>query len=708
MKHLRLIKQVQNYRSIAQASTRNFSQLNDSAENFRLSELFVKQYDPKVTGKGPVQFGFNGVGELAYRRSYSRVREVDGQQEDWHQTVERVVNGVFTVMVRHSNENNIKVDSHEQQKLARKMYEKIYNFKFLPPGRGLWAMGTNITEKKGLYAALNNCAFVSTKSDDVDGFIKSFTFLMDSSMMGVGVGFDTKGALLHKHRFYLPKDETIRIVIDDTREGWVRSLEQQLNSYLRPGQKKVVFDYSQIRPPGIPLKTFGGTSSGPEPLVQMHKYIDELAARFQNQVISTRQIVDIMNIIGKCVVAGNIRRVAEIALGEAEDSEFINLKNYKLNPDRMEYGWVSNNSIYAKLGMNYKEVAESIYKNGEPGLCWLENMQQYSRMGDPKDNRDHLAAGGNPCLEQTLESYEMCCLVETFPHNHNSYEEFEETLKLAFMYAKAVTLGLPHWDETAKVMARNRRIGCSMSGIAQFIGTRGVHELVNWCDQGYSYLKKYDSYLSKELFKIPESIKITSIKPSGTVSLLAGATPGVHFPLSANYIRRVRLGKSSHLIQPLLQAGYHIEDDQMDKQHTSVVEIPVSLGDNIRTLKEATMWEQLQVASLLQKHWADNQVSCTVTFDPEKGEDASQIEKALDYFQYQLKGISFLPKTKDVYPQMPYEEITKEEYHSKMQNIHQLRLDRSKDENFLKFIQTEQVISDPQPENYCDADKCKI
>jgi len=88
------------------------------------------------------------------------------------------------------------------------MYDKIYNFKFLPPGRGLWAMGTNITEKKGLYAALNNCAFVSTKSDDVDHFIKSFTFLMDSSMMGVGVGFDTKGALSHKFKFYKPTDET--------------------------------------------------------------------------------------------------------------------------------------------------------------------------------------------------------------------------------------------------------------------------------------------------------------------------------------------------------------------------------------------------------------------------------------------------------------------------------------------------------------------
>jgi ribonucleoside-triphosphate reductase len=111
-------------------------------------------------------------------------------------------------------------------------------------------------------------------------------------------------------------------------------------------------------------------------------------------------------------------------------------------------------------------VAEKIRLNGEPGLCWLENMRTYGRMADAPNYRDKKAAGGNPCLEQTLESHEMCCLVETFPFNHTSYPDFQETLQMAFLYAKSVTLGLPHWDASAEVMARNRRIGCSMSGIA--------------------------------------------------------------------------------------------------------------------------------------------------------------------------------------------------------------------------------------------------
>lgn len=122
------------------------------------------------------------------------------------------------------------------------------------------------------------------------------------------------------------------------------------------------------------MKTFGGTSSGPQPLIHMHEILSALFEKRIGKDIQSRDIVDIMNIIGKCVVSGNIRRVAEIALGEADDSSFIHLKNYDLNPDRMEYGWVSNNSIFANIGMDYKEVAESIFKNGEPGICWLDNM----------------------------------------------------------------------------------------------------------------------------------------------------------------------------------------------------------------------------------------------------------------------------------------------------------------------------------------------
>jgi hypothetical protein len=278
-------------------------------------------------------------------------------------------------------------------------------------------------------------------------------------------------------------------------------------------------------------------------------------------------------------------------------------------------------------------------------------------MVDPPDYKDIKAAGGNPCLEQTLESQEMCCLVETFPDRHQVLAEFNDTLELALLYAKSVTLALPNqWPESAEVMARNRRIGTSMSGIAQFISKRGHQKFIDWSEAGYQHLKQVDQRLSKE-FGVNESIKLTSIKPSGTVSLLAGATPGVHFPHSSTYIRRIRLPVDSELLTPLREAGYTIEEDQMSGPGTAVVEIPVSLGRGVKTLKEVRARKQLEIAALAQRHWADNQVSCTITFDPET--EGHLIPELLDEFQHQLKGISFLPNLEQgAYPQMPYEAIT--------------------------------------------------
>ena len=159
------------------------------------------------------------------------------------------------------------------------------------------------------------------------------------------------------------------------------------------------------------------------------------------------------------------RRTAEIAFGDPYDDEYIDLKNYDINPDRAAFGWTSNNSIYADLGMDYDAVCERVRMNGEPGFAWLENMRNYGRMNGQIDKRDHRVSGGNPCLEQSLESFEMCCLVETFPHAHESIDDYLETLRYAFLYAKTVTLGSTHWPQTNRVMLRNRRIGCSMSGV---------------------------------------------------------------------------------------------------------------------------------------------------------------------------------------------------------------------------------------------------
>jgi adenosylcobalamin-dependent ribonucleoside-triphosphate reductase len=651
---------------------------------FKLSENFINKYKRK---KAP--FGFNGLGELVYMRTYSRIKE-DGKNERWWETVQRVVEGTYSMQMNHIESHQLGWNPWQAQKSAQEMYDRIFNMKFLPPGRGLWAMGTAITEEKGLYAALNNCAFVSTKTLKED-YSKPFCFLMDASMLGVGVGFDTKGAgeILVKG---VDKDRETIYEIPDTREGWVESLRLLLESYFH-NTPQVKFDYGKIRLAGEPIKGFGGVSSGPEPLEEVHGDIRKVLEKNSGNPITITTIVDIMNLIGKCVVAGNVRRTAEIVFGDPNSEEYLDLKNYKVNPHRDQYGWTSNNSVFAELGMDYTEIAKRIVDNGEPGLAWLENMRHYSRMKNGGDDKDHRVMGGNPCLEQSLESYELCCLVETFPDNHDDLEDYKRTLKYAYLYAKTVTLGRTHWSDTNRVMLRNRRIGCSVSGVAQFITNRGLKEFRDWLEGGYDTIQDWDKIYS-DWFAIPRSIKTTSVKPSGTVSLLAGATPGLHYPESRFYTRRIRLSVNSELVEPLKKAGYKIEPAFGSEDSTLVVEVPVDVGEGIRTASELSIWEQFSLAAFLQRHWADNQVSCTVTFDPEK--EGDEIPFVLNYFQYHLKGISLLPRHDyGAYPQMPYEAIEEKEYNKQVKKLGKLT---------FGVIHNEEAEVD----KFCNNDSCEI
>jgi ribonucleotide reductase alpha subunit len=654
-------------------------------EKFQLSENFINKYKRK---RPP--FGFNGLGELVYMRTYSRIKE-DGKNERWWETVQRVVEGTYTMQMKWINQYQLGWNPWQAQRSAQEMYDRMFNMKFLPPGRGLWAMGTPITEEKKLYAALNNCAFVSTSTLKED-YSKPFCFLMDASMLGVGVGFDTKGAgeIVVKGVDESRDNQTFEI--PDTREGWVESLKLLLESYFH-GQAPIEFDYTKIRPAGVPIKGFGGVSSGPEPLEEVHGDIREVLEKNSGEPITVTTIVDIMNLIGKCVVAGNVRRTAEIVFGDPHSEEYLDLKNYQVNQHREQYGWTSNNSIFAELGMDYTDVCKRIVDNGEPGFAWLENMRHYSRMKNGGDDKDHRVAGGNPCLEQSLESYELCCLVETFPNNHDSFEDYARTLKYAYLYAKTVTLGKTHWPDTNRVMLRNRRIGCSVSGVAQFITNHGLGELKDWLEDGYDVIQDWDKQYS-DWFAIPKSIKTTSVKPSGTVSLLVGATPGMHYPESRFYIRRMRLSKHSELIGPLKKAGYKLEPAFGSEDSTMVVEVPVDVGEGIRTAAELSIWEQFSLAAFLQRHWADNQVSCTATFDPET--EADELSHVLNYFQYKLKGISLLPRHDyGAYKQMPYEAITEKEYSKQVKKL-----------GHLSFVGVEG--EEAEVDKFCNNESCEI
>lgn len=679
-----------------------------------------------------------------------------------------------------------------QPQLARELMDAVFHLRFCPPGRGLFASGTSLIFGRKIGAALNNCAFTSTALEEpepvslmdyskvetilsffrvkktkktdyrrrkihhiedsketerpvyqlrgIRNIAQAVAFLMDHSMLGVGVGFDTKGA--GQFRIYDSAKNTkilLHYTIPDTREGWVMStfLLLFLNTTAGHGYD-IALDYSLIRPPGARISTFGGTSAGGKVLEELHGHLRGLFTRRHRQLATSRDIVDIMNMVGYCVVMGNIRRSAEIAFGDFDDKDFARLKDYTdpENEYRKTYAYVSNNSLIVREGqeVDYESCVKLILTYGEPGFFYLDTARKFGRITAPgtkpseydtKLYADKDACGGNPCLEQTLEKEELCCLVETFPVPHGSVGDggqpvfdqvaYNRTLRSALIYAKMVTTHLPHWPGTRAVMRKNRRIGCSMTGVAQFISLYGIKSLIECCDNGYTALRRYDRILSAH-FGFPESIKLTSIKPSGTVSLLNGATPGMHSPVSQYYTRRIRAQVGSDMARYFEKLGYTIEPVETNPNQCCIC-FPVKQPDGIATVDEQTIEYQFEIAALLQEHWADNQVSCTITVDPEKMErefieagDATTQEEArrlvikkiatvLRTYEPRLKGISILA-TSHGYAQPVYEPITKEQYEEATQKIQPLKP--------IDAVLLSTVAAAPVADKGCDNDACVL
>jgi adenosylcobalamin-dependent ribonucleoside-triphosphate reductase len=625
--------------------------------SFELTSEFIESYKAKKAPFGYRDAGGNSVGEITFLRTYSRLK-ADGTKETWTDVCQRVINGMYSLQKDHAKLNRLPWSDAKAAASAKEAFDRLFNLKWTPPGRGLWVMGTPLVNEQRNSAALQNCAFVSTGSMTKTDPAKPFAFLMEASMLGVGVGFDDKGAD-KDFNIYEPQPDTDPIVIPDTREGWVESVATLINSFLKPDCKAPVFDYKEIRPAGTPIKTFGGTAAGHEPLEKLHQYIRQMFASRAGQKLTRRDIADIGNMIGVCVVSGNVRRSAELLMGRIDDEDFLNLKNYEKNPERMSHGWMSNNSVEVSVGQDLSPIIDGIARNGEPGVIWMDVSRQYGRLADPINNKDWRIAGYNPCAEQSLESYECCTLVETYLNRHDSLEDFKRTLKFAYLYAKTVTLIPTHWQETNAIMQRNRRIGTSISGVANFADNNGWSQLRTWMDEGYRVIKGYDINYS-EWLGIRESIKTTTVKPSGTVSILAGESPGVHWASGGkHFLRAIRFANSDPMLPLFQMAQYRVEPAAESPETTSVVFFPVETSAK-RAEKDVTIYEKVALAAAAQRYWSDNSVSVTVTFDADK--EAENIEPVLHMYDGQLKTISFLPMGNHVYPQMPYTQITAQEY----------------------------------------------
>ncbi len=648
---------------------------------FKLDNYFITRYSDLTPPWGP-------VGEVTFLRTYSR----DG--ETWTACVRRVVEGTYEQQRKHCKAHKRPWDAKQAQRSAREMFDLMWNMKFLPPGRGLRNMGADIVDKVG-GACLNNCGFVSTQHIKATSELADpFCWAMDHLMLGVGVGFDTLGA---GTRLVPPTEYSLTYKIPDCREGWVMALDLLLHSYdgVYLSSQEVLFDYSQIRPAGSPICGFGGIASGPEPLREMLDSIRDLldSACATGGKLTSTHINDIMAMIGRCVVSGGVRRSAEISFIEAHDTAGMQLKNRELWPEQTaQYRWAANHSVKCVPGeTDYEAVLKSTEGVAELGIFWLENAQKFGRMGRRPDHSDWRALGCNPCAEQTLEHKELCCLVEVFISRISDEYELQKVLKYAYLYAKTVSTVEVHDRETNAIISRNRRIGCSPTGVQQAIAQRGAGPFYSLLDSGYKYLKQLDARYSTWL-GVNRSIKLTSVKPSGTVSKLPGVSSGIHFPVSDSYFQVIRFAASSPLIEPLRAAGYKVVDLHPGEPNTVAVYFGVLDDSGCRAEHEVSIWEQAEHAAKLQHYWADNQISVTVKYKPE---ERSELAHLLALYEDRLKAISFFPLTDHGFDHAPWQPAPREEV--------QKYLDSLDVPNYTEVVNTHD-----SEDEFCSGESCTI
>ena len=596
---------------------------------------------------------FSTVGYITYKRTYARrldEADITSNTEEFPQTVERVIKAT-------NEQLGCNFTEAEQERLRKYLTE----LKGTVAGRFLWQLGTDTVGKLGL-ASLQNCAFTV-----IDEPVRPFTWAMDLLMLGSGVGYNIQKKNVEKLpevniNFTAPTrldSNDADFIVPDSREGWVSLLGKTLKAAFL-SVKEPTFTYSTVlvRGRGAVIKGFGGTASGPEDLCDGIAKVSTILEKRAGKKLRPIDCLDIMNIIGAIVVAGNVRRSAQIAIGDADDVEYLLAKRWDMG-NIPSWRAMSNNSVVCNDIKDLHEYFWDGYEGkGEPyGLINLRLSRKIGRLGDT-NYPDPDVMGYNPCAEQSLAAYETCCLAEVYLSNIESKKEFIDVCKLLYRINKHSLSLSCHLQETADIVHKNMRMGIGVTGVLQASDVQR-----SWLNDAYTELRAFDKeYSAKHGF--PESIKLTTVKPSGTLSLLPGVTSGCHPAYSHYMIRRIRIAADHSLVQVCREHGYPVEFqrnfDGTDDHSTMVVSFPFAYPEGTKIAAEMTAIDQLEVVKWLQAEWSDNSVSCTVYY---RKEELPEIKKYLaKNYKNNHKSLSFLLHNEHGFKQAPLEEITKEAY----------------------------------------------
>jgi ribonucleoside-triphosphate reductase len=604
---------------------------------------------------------WSSIGYITYKRTYSRRfddNNPNSATEEFTDTIDRVIKA--------SNEQlGCGFTDEEQEKLRGYML----GLKGTVAGRFLWQLGTPTVDRLGL-SSLQNCAFTV-----VDKPVEPFTWAMDLLMLGSGVGYNIQNENVKKippvnPQFVAPTrtdSADADFIVPDSREGWVKLLGKTLKAALLSDHSKpatFTFSAQLIRGKGAPIKGFGGVASGPEDLCNGIEKISAVLEKRAGKNLRPIDCLDIMNIIGSIVVAGNVRRSAQIAIGDADDVEYLLAKRWDLG-NIPSWRAMSNNSVVCNDISDLHDFFWDGYEGkGEPyGLINLKLSRKVGRLGET-EYPDPKVMGYNPCAEQSLADKETCCLAEIYLPNIESEDELFDVASLLYRINKH-SLALPcHLKSTETIVHDNMRMGIGITGVLQ-----STEQQKSWLSATYKKLRSLDEwYSAKHGFN--KSVKLTTVKPSGTLSLLPGVTPGCHPAYARHMIRRIRIASNHNLVQVCRDHGYHVEYQQnfdgTEDHSTVVVSFPFSHPEHAVLAKDMTAIQQLETVKWLQEVWSDNSVSCTVYY---RKEELPEIRKYLKKnYKGNHKSLSFLLHSEHGFKQAPLEEITEEQYNELVAN----------------------------------------
>lgn len=392
-------------------------------------------------------------------------------------------------------------------------------------------------------------------------------------------------------------------------------------------------------------------------------YTSGLNAKKRKPYNHVRLILDIFNSSGECVVAGNVRRSAQIAIGNPDDEGFIEMKSWDLYPERCNIMSLSNNTLRLWKDVDFEKflpiISTRIKTYGEPGICNMINIKKYARVHDERYGPD-TGELLNPCAETILCSYEPCCLSSIIPYNCKDELEESKACQYATFYAMVVTTVPHHWNETNNIMSKNRRIGVSFGGVADLYAKVGYTGLIESFRRNYKSVRKFNNMYARKL-GIPESIRTTVVKPEGTISIITGTSAGVHFPIVRHGERRIVFDNEDPVLKLLLEAGYEGEPSTKTDKNTYCI-FPIK-SNGSKTAQEATLMEKMFLAQCAQRNWADNSVSFTADFHYIK--EANQVESCMAGFIQLMKAISMFPQydvIPDQYKHIPFKEVSEESY----------------------------------------------